>query len=340
MFSNNKEEGVKARCLISLVLAFALGLVWSPAWADDDERQFPQNATFSTLVKTEFSVEGLTADATGNLYTGGRVVINGQNCPVYRVNPVSGAGSLATVGFIPDPDGAGPALCSPTGLAFNSANVLFVADGGAAATVYSLVPNAGAPPTATAFTSGVAGANGIAFDNGNLWVSDGTTGQGRVWKASGSGANCAPPTPVNCVEVFRVQPMANVLDPAVSSGVSNVGRDNRTLPPGTINAAKQATNTAGSQPLVANGLAFNRRGDLHVADTARGAIWKVEFDRHGNLKSKIGCDTTFTSNTLCLKNVFVAHPILEGADGIALDRAGNVWASVNERNAIVVVTKD
>ncbi len=53
-----------------------------------------------------------------------------------------------------------------------------------------------------------------------------------------------------------------------------------------------------------------------------------------------GCDTTFTANTLCLSNVFVAHPILEGGDGIALDREGNVWVAANERNAVAVVTKD
>jgi sugar lactone lactonase YvrE len=93
------------------------------------------------------------------------------------------------------------------------------------------------------------------------------------------------------------------------------------------------------QNLVANGLAFTEDGDLYIADTARGAIWKVEFDRRGKLKSRTGCDTTFTPNTLCLENVFVAHPSLEGTDGIALDRAGNIWNSANERNAIVVVTK-
>jgi hypothetical protein len=35
--------------------------------------------------------------------------------------------------------------------------------------------------------------------------------------------------------------------------------------------------------------------------------------------------------------VFVAHPYLEGVDGIALDRAGNIWGAANERNTIVVV---
>ena len=57
------------------------------------------------------------------------------------------------------------------------------------------------------------------------------------------------------------------------------------------------------------------------------------------MRSEVGCDTTFTSNTLCLSNVFVQHPALEGADGIALDRAGNVVTAANERNAVVVATQ-
>ena len=36
--------------------------------------------------------------------------------------------------------------------------------------------------------------------------------------------------------------------------------------------------------------------------------------------------------------MLVAHPYLEGVDGITLDRAGNIVGSVSERNAIVVVT--
>jgi sugar lactone lactonase YvrE len=56
------------------------------------------------------------------------------------------------------------------------------------------------------------------------------------------------------------------------------------------------------------------------------------------MTSPMGCDTTFTANTLCLDNVFVQHPFLEGADGIALDRDDNIWVAANERNAIAVVT--
>jgi len=75
--------------------------------------------------------------------------------------------------------------------------------------------------------------------------------------------------------VFRIQPLSNEVN--LVAGVGGVGRDVRTLPPGTIAVtatSRNAANIAGSQPLVANGLAFNREGDLYVADTARGAIWR------------------------------------------------------------------
>jgi hypothetical protein len=39
-----------------------------------------------------------------------------------------------------------------------------------------------------------------------------------------------------------------------------------------------------------------------------------------------------------MDSLYVAHPLLEGIDGFILDRKGNILASVNERNAIVVVT--
>ena len=149
---------------------------------------------------------------------------------------------------------------------------------------------------------------------------------------AGCGSPTAPPRRAACggsaptaipVEMFRVQPMAN--DVNVDAGVGGVGRDNRSLPPGTITitpTGRQASNTLGSQHLVANGIAFDSDGDLFVADTARGAIWHVAIDHKGRVKSPMGCDTTFTSNTLCLDNVLVAHPFLEGVDGIVLDRSG------------------
>jgi sugar lactone lactonase YvrE len=319
----------------------------SSAWGDDDDKaQFPKNATFTTLITTPRAIEGLTGDNHGNLYVAGSGAPD-PDCPVWEINLSKPA--LTPVGSVVPASGN----CGFSGIAFDEARNLYVADGGAG-TIYFFNPSVNNPPTAAVFASGVPGTNGLAFDrSGNLWTGDGTTGQGRVWKITSPGANCTPPTPVNCVEVFRIQPMSNEAN--LVAGIGGVGRDIRALPPGVItvtpttrNATVQTTSppcpssapcVLGSQPLVANGLAFNKKGDLFNIDTARGALWKVEFDRHGNLKSPTGCDTTFTANTLCLSNVFVAHPILEGGDGIALDRDQNIWVDANERNAVAVVTK-
>lgn len=304
---------------------FVASAIAPAAWADDGHH-LPNSATYSTLVTTPLAVEGLTGDKQGNLYAPGRAIVPGTECPVWRVNIENP--SLVLVGRVPAPNAA--TACLPLGLAFDHGGKLYVAD---ADRIYSFFPDETVPPLAAVFASGVPGANGVAFDeSGNLWTSDGTTGQGRVWKIDTQGT---------VTEIFRIQPMANEVN--LTAGVGGVGRDVRDLPPGTITvtpASRNAANTLGSQPLVANGLAFGKDGDLFVADTSRGAIWKVKFDRRGNLRSSTGCDTTFTANTLCLENVLVAHPLLEGADGIALDREGTIWVSVNERNAIVGVTEN
>ena len=278
----------------------------------------------ATLFKSPLVIEGLTADGAGNFYAAGRA---GTPCSVWRVG--SSSGTATVVGNIPAP-------CSPNGLAFNATGDLFIGDG---SNVYRLTPDEQTPPTATVFASNVPGANGLAFDRrGVLWVSDGGTGQGRVWRVTADGTQ---------TEAFRVQPLANdvnaaaIADAGAGTVAGGVGRDVRALPPGSLNIApggRTAADTLGSVAVVANGLAFSPDGSLFVADTARGAIWKVALDADGNVKSSLGCDTTFAPSTLCLENVFVAHPMLEGLDGIAVDTASNIWGVANERNAIVVVT--
>ena len=328
-----------ARSLIALSLLVSLPVA-VPVLADDGG-SFPNNPTFSTLITTPLPIEGMTGDNRGNLYVPARSAGLGVACPVWRVNIDSP--TLVVVGTIPAPSATGQG--APLGLAFDRAGKLYVAE---ADKIYRFLPDAASPLPAVQFASGVPGANGVAFDrHGNLWTSDGTTGQGRVWRIDVYG------TPT---EMFRIQPIANEVN--LVDGVGGVGRDVRTLPPGVItvtptsrNATVQTTSppcptppgppcVLGSQPLVANGLAFDNDGDLIVSDTARGALWKVNLDHHGNVRSRMGCDTTFTANTLCLENILVAHPLLEGADGIALDREGNIWVDANERNAVVIVTKN
>jgi sugar lactone lactonase YvrE len=339
------------RWLVSLLACLIAGLGSSVLAG---AAQFPQDATFTTLITTPRPIEGLTGDNTGNLYVGGSsvAITLPPPCPIWQINIHKP--SLVVVGNVPTNIGATAiASCAFTGIAFDAAGNLYQADGTAGRIYRILKPNSTSPPDATIFAQGAPGTNGLAFDeDGNLWTSDGVTGQGRVWKITGDGANCTPPNPINCVEVFRIQPMANEVN--LVSGVGGVGRDVRALPPGVILVTATTRNAElntvcpapfttpcalGSQPLVANGLAFNKKGDLFNIDTARGALWKIEFDRNGNLKSPTGCDTTFTANTLCLSNVFVAHPILEGGDGIALDKDENIWVDANERNAVAVVTK-
>jgi len=366
---------MKSRWFVFQVFCVFSFIPYTLAFADD----LPKNVSFSTRAITPFAIEGLTMDATGNFYTTGRQTDTTKKCPVWRI---SQSGTRVTVGFIPNQgpfNGVAPstppttAPCNPSGLTFDSVGNLYVADAavinGVSGFIWKVTPNSkgcasddstapacsaivasSASSPSVPFASAVPGANGLAFDrDDNLWTGDGVTGLGRVWKITGPGANCDPSALSNCTEAFRVQAMANDLDPTNTGGIANVGSDRRGLPGGTIGTVivtgtsitfRTATNTLNSQAIVANGVAFNQAGDLFVLDTARGAIWKVEFDGHGNIKSPMGCDTTFTANTLCLSNILVAHPLLEGADGNALDNAGNIWVDANERNAIVVVSKN
>jgi sugar lactone lactonase YvrE len=282
------------------------------------------DVSVSTLITTPLVIEGLTNDSQGNLYAPGRTPGAGQPCPVWRV-PIENP-TLTIVGLIPAPSPTGQ--CSPSGLAFGPDGKLYVTE---TDRIYRFTPNAGSPPTADLFASGVPGTNGLAFDwSGDLWTGDGTTGVGRVWRITPQGT---------VTEMFRVPPMSNEVN--LASGTGGVGRDVRTLPPGTITVtptSRNAANTLGSQPLVANGLAFDRKGRLWIADTARGAIWRVHVRQSDKtILSPMGCDTTYTANTLCMDTVFVAHPFLEGADGLVLDVSGRMWVVANERNAVLFI---
>ncbi len=306
------------RLLASILSSILLGALAPAAVADGI------GVNVYTLITTPFVIEGLTSDDQGNLYTPGRATNPGDPCPVWRI-PIQNP-SLTIVGLVPAPSAT--TNCSPSGLAFGPDGNLYVTQ---TDRIYRFTPSATSPPSATLFASNVPGTNGLAFDRfGALWTGDGTTGLGRVWRISSQGVP---------VEMFRVPPMANEVN--LVTGTGGVGRDVRSLPPGTITVtptSRNAANTLGSQPLVANGLQFTPRGNLLIADSARGAVWLVRFKSDGTISAPMGCDTTYTENTLCLDNIYIAHPMLEGIDGFVLDIANNIWADANERNAVVFVS--
>jgi sugar lactone lactonase YvrE len=141
------------------------------------------------------------------------------------------------------------------------------------------------PTRAQTFATGLTGANGIALDaKGQVYVSGGATG--AVYRLSQDGTAFQT--------IAKIEPFT------------------RTLP-----------NVTATQTIVANGLAFDAKGVLHVADTARGAVWTVA----------IGADGQAAAPKLLAQS-----PLLEGADGIAFDPQGQLWVSANELNALATVT--
>jgi sugar lactone lactonase YvrE len=177
----------------------------------------------------------------------------------------------------------------PSGIAFNPQGDLFVAVGPFAEVVHIRASelNPGKPGSAQTFATGTPGANGIVFDRqGNLFVSGG--GSGIVYRVGANGG-------------------------AAQQAVQ-IDKNSRTLPDGKT-----------QQAITANGLEIDRNGVLHVADTSRGAVWKVEIGSDGKGGKPL---------------LLAQSPLLEGADGLAFDRSGNLWVTANERNALLTVTPD
>src|SRR5581483_2003421 len=172
------------------------------------------------------------------------------------------------------------------GIAFNAQGDLFIASGPFAEVLRVRAAEID-PQKPGAGRTFATGAEGIAFDKqGNLYISGGRSGI-----------------------IYRVGPGGGPAEAA-----AKIEAHKRVLPDGK---SEQST--------VANGLAFDARGALYVADTARGAVWKIEFGAGG----KAGKPALLAQS-----------PLLEGADGLAFDADGTLWVTANERNALATVTAD
>jgi sugar lactone lactonase YvrE len=328
---------MKGKWILTLMLTVVLGFGFSQAWA-----QFPNNPTWNRFLKAGDMIgvvavgamEGLTGDDNGNFYVADRGLSDTDHtdtCHVWRIN--SNTGMVDLVGEIEaDP-------CRPSGLTFDANGDLFITTAEDPGIIYRLTPNAISPTSGAAlgsiYATGVPGANGVAFLGNDLFVTDGTANRGKVWKITSCGVS-----PCSAVEFFRVPPRRNGTNlgglVTAAPTLEGVGSVRFTVPRFNIGTPTDTDR----QDIVANGIAFSHNGKtVYVADTSRGAIWAANLKNNGNLESETGCDPTLTDNTLCMDSLYIAHPLLEGVDGIALLKDETIVASVNERNAIVAVTK-
>ena len=109
-----------------------------------------------------------------------------------------------------------------------------------------------------------------------------------------------------------IAPVRKAAEPTV---LAQIPPHTRTLPDGKT-----------EQALTANGIVFDPQGTtLYIADTARGAIWKL-----GHRRWPAPAQPALMTQS----------PLLEGADGPAFDPHGNLWVAANERNAVVMVEPD
>jgi len=208
---------------------------------------------------------------------------------VWRIDPKNP--KLVVVGKVQERDAGGKRIrANVSGIVFNQAGDLYLTAGGFGEVLRIRGRNLDPahPGIAQTFATETEGANGIAFDrHGNLYVSGGRNG--RIYRTGPEGG--------------RAQVIAEIAP------------HTRKLPDGKS-----------EQALTANGLVVDKQGTtLYVADTARGAIWKLGIDKDG----RAGPPVLMTQSAL-----------LEGADGPAFDPQGNLWVAANERNAVVLVQPD
>ena len=207
---------------------------------------------------------------------------------VWRIDPKNP--KLVVVGRVQDREIGGKKVqANVSGIVFNAAGDLYLTAGGFGEVLRirgrNLDPDE--PGIALTFATQTEGANGIAFDkNGNLYVTGGRNG--RIYRTGPEGGKA---------QVFAQIPLHTRVLP-----------DKKT-----------------EQAITANGIVFDKQGTLYVADTARGAIWKMGI----NADATAGQPALMTQSAL-----------LEGADGPAFDPQGNLWVAANERNAVVLVQPD
>ena len=320
-------------CVLGVGLSCMLGLTEARQGREGSPAGESGIGVPTTLVTLAFDSEGLTVDPDSGLLYAAEAPDAAGDC---IVRSITMTGIVGTVGVLPKPP---VGLCSPRGLEFRDGHI-YIADQGTGPDgwIFRMNPATGATTT---FASGVPGANGIAFDtHGNLWITDSLRGMGRVFRRDAQSGVVQ--------EAFRVPPVGNgtVYGGKLSApATTGVGRQIVNIPIGMQAEVRQVANGIAvvahySHAVHTIGEGKPRSATVYVADTARGAIWAVQLDGDGNIDpGQTGCNPTLQDNTLCEDAVFVAHPRLEGADGIWVDDDGSLLVAANSRQGLVRVDR-
>ena len=228
-------------------------------------------------------VESITADRSGMLYLPDRVTGN-----ILRVDPKSPKPTV--VGRIEAREIKGKKVnADPSGIAFNPQGDLFVAVGSFAEVVRITGGelNPGKPGSAKTYATGTPGANGVVFDRqGSLFVSGGASGIVYRVGANGGAAQLA----VQIDKNSRTLPDGKTQQAITANGVEfdrngvlHVSDTSR----GAIWKVAIGADGKGRKPSMlaqspllegADGLVFDRHGNLWVAANERNALVTVAPD--------------------------------------------------------------
>jgi len=206
---------------------------------------------------------------------------------LWQIDPQAGSKAVVAAIAARQVNDMAPVMPDPAGMVFDRQGNLLIASAPFAEVlrVAAADLNAASPGRARTFATGVAGANALALDGaGNLYVSGGATG--NIYRVAAEGGEA---------EMF-----------------ASIDVFTREVPPDGF-----------KMNVVANGLALDTSGALLVADTARGAIWKIAIGSDGKAAAPMQ---------------MIASPMLEGIDGISFDPFGMLWGAVNEQNELVTIS--
>ena len=300
---------------------------------------------------------GIALDGQNNVY-----VADEKN---HRIRKITAAGLVSTIAGASHFDGDGGAatkalLHRPEHAIKDAAGNLFIADtvnnrirkvdaSGVISTVAGYGECDFSGDLLKAVTAGLCGPNGLAFDvSGNLYIADSGThrvrridSKGTMNTVAGSGATTGPVTTDPLAAALK-RPYGLAYDPSGQLYVSDQANHwiwalNLNSAPMKLNAVA-GNGTAGNQGDGGLATAANLNGPTHLAVGSDGSLY-IADSLNEKVRKVVG---TPSAGTGVISTVLSAAALpslqLAGLDGIAVDAAGNLYATWVLSDVITVTT--